>query len=41
VLALKAAKSSVDSADLRKEKESAINDPGVALLQEIDGFLQK
>ncbi len=41
VLALKAAKTSVDSADLRKEKESAINDPRAALRQELDGFLQK
>jgi len=40
-LALKTAKSSVDSAELRKEKEAAIEDARSALLQEIDGFLQK
>jgi hypothetical protein len=41
VLALKAAKSGVDSAELRKEKESAISDTRAALRQEIDGFLQE
>ena len=37
-LALKAARPSLDSDDLRKEKAEAIQNPKAALLQEIDGF---
>jgi C-terminal processing protease CtpA/Prc len=37
-LALKAARPSSDSPDLKNEKEQAIKDPKAALLQEIDGF---
>ena len=41
VLALKGAKWSVDSDELRMERASAIKDPTAAFLQEINGFSQR
>jgi hypothetical protein len=40
-LALKQAKWSVESDELKKERASAMQDPNAALLQEIDGFPRK